>query len=144
MAAHADPEASASQYVSASENNAGQDRFTFSLSQGGDYWLWARARGLGWTKNSFSVKVDGAPDFVYEVSPTGDAWVYGWREVYPVNETWEPLALSAGPHTLIFKGREADARLDAILVTNDPSYRPVEETPTPGPLRLGLPLIRRR
>ena len=44
--------------------------------------------------------------------------------------------LAAGPHTLVFRGREPMARLDTIVVTTDRSYRPEARPAAVPPLEI--------
>ncbi|MCB0231849.1 MAG: hypothetical protein KDH90_22465, partial [Anaerolineae bacterium] len=41
--------------------------FDVTVPYDDNYYLWARAMGLDWDKNSFWVSVDGAPPFHYEI-----------------------------------------------------------------------------
>jgi len=161
MAVRADGAACGGQYVSSQDSNAGQVSFTLSVPQAGNYTLWARARGNQWTGNSFFVAWDSGDPIVYESPPFGEQWVYGWDRVHQVDQPENPFALSAGEHTLYFRGREANAALDALLLTSDGGYVPSgcasattatpsatatrtatpTRTGTPMPPRLWLPMI---
>jgi hypothetical protein len=108
--------------------------FSFQVPQAGDYYVWARVRGLSWTDNSFWFSVDGGTPIYYEVDHSG-SWNWTWDQVHPDKQPINPYYLGAGWHTMRFAVREENTRLDVVLVTNDPSYVPSRvmrcATPTP-------------
>lgn len=107
--------------------------FTFSVPISGDYFLWSRAMGLDWSRNSFFFSMDGGLPLSFEIQPTGDQWTWSWQRV-PADGT--AFALNAGTHTLRFLTREAEARLDTVLFVNSYGYSPSHVNPcgpTPTP-----------
>lgn len=107
--------------------------FTFNVPVAGDYFLWSRAMGLDWNKNSFFFSMDGGLPLSFEIQPAGDQWAWNWQRV-PANGT--AFALNAGTHTLRFLTREAEARLDIVLFANSYGYSPSHVNPcgpTPTP-----------
>ncbi len=140
MSAKADAQASAGRYVSTSITSYAPDptltgavSFIISIPTAGNYYLWARVMGLDGLHNSFWVSLDGGTDAIFEVQPRNDRWEWVWQRG-PV----QPYALSAGLHTLRFSGREADARLDKIALSDNPNFDPsftptATPTPTPSP-----------
>jgi len=140
MSAKADAQASAGRYVSTSITSYAPDptltgavSFIISIPTAGNYYLWARVMGLDGLHNSFWVSLDGGTDAIFEVQPRNDRWEWVWQRG-PV----QPNALSAGLHTLRFSGREADARLDKIALSDNPNFDPsftptATPTPTPSP-----------
>ena len=101
--------------------------FTVNLPESGDYYLWARAMGLGWSDNSFFISIDDGQEFHYEIQPVGETeWTWSWQRqpAPPPDYNEEPIFLDAGEHTIRFKSREGNARLDRILLTNDAFYAP--------------------
>jgi len=149
MAVARDEEASDCGYVRSLANSTGDVSFEVTVPHDGLYWLWARARGLSWTQNSFYVSLDGGSEFVYEVSPApGNAWTWHWERVHPVDQPERPVSLSAGRHSLIFRAREPQAGLDVALVTNLAGHVPVgrapcQATPTGAWQRVHLPVMLR-
>ena len=95
------------------------------------YYLWARAMGLGWKQNSFRVSIDSQADFQYEIPMFNDLWQWGWSIVHDETRPEGPIWLSGGTHSIRFKSREADARLDMLLLTDDPNYIPDDFDTTP-------------
>ena len=144
LAVHPDQSACADQYVSSDVGWAGGDlEFTIDVASG-NYFLWARAMGLGWDQNSFWASVDGGDAFHFEIPQNGGVWDWGWAQVHPELQPILPIGLTAGNHTLRFEVREANARLDAVYLTNRPDLRPDDAaycqppatpTPTPTPTR---------
>jgi hypothetical protein len=108
-------------------------------AEGGDYVVWGRvAAGTGVpNSNSLFVSLDGQDEDVWDFFQEDTA-----TESLPADWQWEPISLrcggdfdthncdpwtpnlSEGPHTLVLGGREVDSRLDVLIVTNDPEYRP--------------------
>lgn len=110
--------------------------FNATVPYDGDYTLWARVMGTGWAYNSFFVSIDGGPLFHYEISQFGGQWTWGWEVVHANNIPVMVLTLDAGTHTIQFKSREEQSRLDAVLLVNRSEYVPTYvwvcgTTPTP-------------
>ena len=149
MQVDADNGASACQYVYDRDLQPGSAvTFAVTVPFAGDTYLWARAMGLDWNRNSFWVSVDGAPSFHYEIGQFGGEWTWGWEPVHPEGQLVTPFALSAGAHTVSFMSREPDSRLDALLLVNRSGYLPTEylpcgTTPTTTPTRTptGTPTV---
>ncbi len=126
-----DPNASACRYV-ASTGAGANDAVTFDLNVPYDdeYYLWARARGIDWTHNSFWVRMDGGDEVHFEVQPdTHGNWVFSWQAVSSTAQPQQPFALPAGAHTLRFRAREPLAQLDAVLLVNRADVVPTQFTP---------------
>ena len=80
--------------------------------------------GLAWNKNSFRVLLDSEEEFHFEVMPIDDEWKFGWMRLNSDKVVDYYPWLTAGTHTMRFRSREADARLDAVLITDDPAFIP--------------------
>ena len=141
------PDASASgcYAVRTAQGWAGGDAaLSLELPAAGAYVVWARVQGAGWKQNSFWVSIDEAPAFHYEIPPFAETWTWGWDIVHPDQEPAVAINLTSGPHTIHFGGREPDARLDAILITDDADYVPAQTvvcvpTPTSTPSATATP-----
>ena len=103
--------------------------FAVTVPFASDTYLWARAMGLDWNRNSFWVSVDGAPSFHYEIGQFDGEWTWGWESVHPEGQVVTPFALTAGAHTVSFMSREPDSRLDSLLLVNRSGYLPTEYLP---------------
>ncbi len=127
---------------------SGRLEFNLAVPTSGNHWLWARAMGFGWDRNSFWVSIDNEPEFQYEIPQQGNIWTWGWSIVHNENQPEGPLYLSAGNHILRFRSREIDARLDKIILTNHSTFAPgagnvtpcVQVSPTPTPTRTNTPM----
>jgi len=98
---------------------AGSLSFDIQVPAPGDYYVWTRAMGLGWNNQSFFVSIDDGVPSVDTIPQIDGQWDWTWQQ-FDEN----PIALTAGMHTLGFAGREADARLDYVVLTNDPAFVP--------------------
>jgi cell division septation protein DedD len=97
-----------------------------------NYYLWARAMGLDWDQNSFTVFVDSTEVRQFEIRPVGSQWTWSWQRV--TNEVGgvpvvQVFPLSTGSHTIRFQSREANTRLDAVVLVNRSGYVPTQWTP---------------
>jgi hypothetical protein len=126
-----EPSASACRFVTDpigwnQQQGGGSVTYSMSVAQAGNYWIWARVRGVDATHNSFFVKVDNLPTgdgMHFEISPSDNQW--HWQGVYEVDQQSMPFSLSAGTHTIKFIGREAPGSdLDKILLVNQSNYTP--------------------
>jgi len=127
-------DASACKYIFSSGREAGTARFQFNVSEPGTYYIFARGWGADWQHNSFHWVLDGGEDHYWEIEPPGE-WVWGKFEV---------SGLGAGQHTLLFRGREPDARLDRVEIASDPAHTPTvvrcgSVTPSATPTPTGTP-----
>jgi hypothetical protein len=134
MAIGRDTAASACYYISSPTNGSGAATFTFTAPLYDTYYLWARAMGPSWGENSFFVSMDGGPELHYEIgswrSIYDDPLAWGWELVHANQQGLLSFVLSAGPHTLHVRAREPNARLDAIVISNNyMTYTPQEVAP---------------
>lgn len=118
MAKGADPLASACGYAASAAAEDGMVTVRFSVPTAGNYYLWGRAKGLAWNRNSFWVSLDGGAEFWYEVPQAQSQWTWGWDRVHASNQPAKPLQLIAGQHTVSLRAREPLSQLDAVLLTN--------------------------
>lgn len=107
--------------------------FTVTVPFAGDYYVCVRAMGFDWNQNSFWVDIDGqpVPPYHFEIPRNGYIWTWVWEMVHPDNEPVTAYYFTPGEHTVRFWCREQRARLDRLLVTNDPSQLPAPITPIP-------------
>lgn len=98
----------------------GSTVFNFSVPRAGDYYLWAKAKGINWSQNSFFVSLDQSPRFRYEIKQHDNQWQWGWEQVVSEDAAVKSnkFTLPAGSHTLRFGGREGLAGLDTVLLTD--------------------------
>lgn len=91
--------------------------YGFSTNSAATWYVWVRSYGVNGNANAWFESVDGGS--LAAVEPTQ-------------NGVWEWVAarsytLSAGQHTLTLGGAEARARVDRLLITDDPAFVPSEQ-----------------
>ncbi len=129
-----DQGASSCNYVySTSGWSTGKVEFSVNVPRQANYYLWLRAMGLSYTANSFFVSIDDSPDVHYEIPQVGNQWTWGWDELTPADQPQQPYLLDAGWHTLRIKAREANSRLDAVALVNNPIVTVSGVIPCGGP-----------
>jgi len=121
--------ASGTRYVYSPQGNldppgVGRATFSFSVPTAKTYYLWERVMALGWNNNSYYISLDGGEWVHHEILEVNVPWLtWGWNRV-KLFQDLVGLPLQAGAHTLSFAGREANVRLDALILTDDPNYQP--------------------
>jgi hypothetical protein len=78
------------------------------------------------TRDSAFVSMDGGTEDIYNTVTNTWSSAWQWSAVNGQNAGGgtRVFTLSAGRHTLVFRGREANTAIDQLLVTNDRSYVP--------------------
>ena len=133
MASTSDAAAWGGRGVYSTVANQGTAAYTLNISTAGNYRVLCRLRSDNSGTDSFYVAMDGGIEDVFHTIPDG---------VFSTSWQWETLrgevagdprifTLSAGLHTLVFRGREAYTRLDSFFVTSDSSFVPPANPPSP-------------
>jgi len=131
-------------YAATTSGNQGTVSFQFSITQAGNYIIWARHLSPNNGHDSFFVSVDGV-EALY--STAYGTWSNDWqwtRVNAPGVGMEDPrvLNLSAGTHTVVFRGREPACALDRIIICNDLEFSPAVSMNTlvtplpPGPVKI--------
>lgn len=108
--------------------------FNLNVLQTGVYYIFAKCRGENDQTDSFfigfDVEFNGQPDsddYGYSISTNG-MFERRWYQTYdPAGRFWDvtgeprPFELTAGAHTLNWHAREAQAKVDWIAITMDPT-----------------------
>lgn len=143
MTTVADATASGGRYVATNTANSGTATYSLNVPTTGDYTIVGRVYGANNGTDSFHYKIDNQAEEVWHLNPSQSAALYGvWREVAitrvgtgtPAQPQFDPyiVNLTAGTHTLVFRGREAGARLDWIkLVAQQQPPPPPQDTEPP-------------
>jgi hypothetical protein len=120
-------------YAFTSTTNSGTAAWTFSVPAAGDYYVWCRVLGPSNTQDSFFATPQGANEDVYDDaenlwSPQWQWTVLNGRGGTGIPLTLDPriVTLSAGTNSLTFRGREANSKVDRILITDDPTFVPTD------------------
>jgi len=114
-------------YVATTSRDQGSVSFEFSVTEPGNYIIWARHLSPDESRDSFVVSVDGAAS-PYETSI--GTWSPDWQWTRVTAEgggsTQDPrvLSLSEGTHTVAFQGSERQCALDRIIICNDLEFVP--------------------
>ena len=121
------------QYIVTSTTDAGTAAWTFSVPSAGTYYVWSRVLSATEKQDSFYVKMDSGAEDVYDTAQGTWSPNWQWTRLNGRGGTGMPLtinprtfSLSAGSHTLTFRGRETSTLLDRIIVTTDASFVPTE------------------
>ncbi len=109
------------------ERCEGAAEYLLELPEKGSYTLWCRVWWEGECSNSFTVKFNDAPAFLFGENATYKAW--HWVK-YPVSRTSPKINLNAGRNQLRIENREDGIMVDQILLSDDPRFVPVDIEPT--------------
>jgi hypothetical protein len=133
MVMSSDPAAFGGNYIATSVANSGTGAWTFSVPAAGTYVVWCRVLSPTSQQDSFFVKMDSGAEDIYDTAQGTWSPNWQWTRVNGRGGTGVPLtlnprtfSLSAGSHTLTFRGREASTKLDRVIVTDDASFVPTE------------------
>jgi glucose/arabinose dehydrogenase len=127
-------------YLAPSSGNAtngtnGSVTINVNVSTAASYIVWARVLATNGEADSFFVSVDGGPEDIFDTSPNGFSNSFQWVRVngrgggaaLTINP--RTFNLGVGVHSFQFRGREANAGLDQILVTSDVNFVPPNTHP---------------
>lgn len=96
---------------------AGRAELGFHVPVDGTWYVWVRLYGAATTSDAWYESVDGAARQLIAPAGTG-AWRWTAARSYP---------LTQGLHSLELGGREAQARADRVVITNDAAFVPTEQ-----------------
>jgi hypothetical protein len=128
----ADAAASGGRYITVAAGNEskatpptnGHAVIPFTLPIAGTYRFWGRAIAANDGDDSFWVRVDGGAWINWNDIAVGTSWHWDRVTNDAAGNAVVSLALAAGNHTLTIAYREDGARLDRLLVTNEPDFVP--------------------
>ncbi|EEF63173.1 hypothetical protein Cflav_PD5808 [Pedosphaera parvula Ellin514] len=122
---------SSQRYVATTTAEQGSVTFIVNVPVAGTYYIWGKVLSPSFAADSFYVSVDGGTEDVYDDAEGVWSNNWQWTAVNGRGTTGQPLALnprtftlSQGSHSIKFRGREANATLDRIIVSNDPTFVP--------------------
>lgn len=105
------------------ERCEGSALYAFENPQKGDFTLWCRVWWNGECSNSFTVRINDAPAFLFGEDATYKAW--HWVK-YPVARTSPAIKLDAGKVSLKIENREDGIMIDQIILSSDKRFVPVD------------------
>ena len=129
-----DAEASGGAYIQTIQADSGTAAYTFNIDESGTYKIIARVYASDGGSDSFYVKIDDGEEFVWHLNPSGNPDEFNvWREDEVNNQgtgTWDnpqydpyTIELTQGTHTITFRGREPNCRLDYFYFSKVVSYK---------------------
>jgi S-layer homology domain len=133
MAAVPDAWAFGGRFITSATPMSGTATWNFTIPQSGDYVVWCRVLAPANNQDSFYVRSDLSAEDIYDVAEGtwGPAWQ--WTRVNGRGGTGQPLAINprvfsfpAGSHQVRFRERDANSRVDRVIVTNDFDFIPTE------------------
>lgn len=129
MAPARDGDASGGKYIASGEEEEGMAVWQFKAPAAGDYVIWARVMGPSEGADSFYVILDSGNQDTFDAGEgVHSRWFWlpinGRGSGGPLTLNPRVFPLSAGQHQLILRGREAGARLDKLVITNDREWKP--------------------
>lgn len=118
-------------YIYTPNNNEGTASYPVNIPLAGTYTVWCRLIGSNDLSDSFFVSIDGGAEGIYDTSLAGWSADWLWSRVNSRGGSNPRLfTLTQGGHTLVFRGRDAETRLDALYITADQTFVP---SGNPGP-----------
>lgn len=124
MVTGSDTNASGGSYVNTTTGSQGTARFTVNITEAGTYSIWARHLSPNSSTDSFFVSVDNGVEDIFDTAESKWSNNWQWTQVNGRDESDDPLVLdprtfnlSAGQHTITFRGRDANTKLDQIVVS---------------------------
>lgn len=125
MIKSATEEAAGGKYIYVSESGFASEaasEFQVEISQQGSYYIWGRAKGADINHRSINVSIDDGTEFAWQFEGNN---TWHWDLVGELNGS-DPriFNLSAGRHTIKFRGRETSVALDRFILTQNPAFVP--------------------
>lgn len=103
----------------------GQGTWSFDLARGGEFAIWGKAIQEVKQRSSFDVVIDNKKKRGWQAFGPWGEW--SWSAIGTMKTgTPELIQLKAGRHTLRLKSRTKTARFAELVITDDPSFMPVE------------------
>lgn len=120
------PDASGGYYVATDIFDQGGVTFTFSVPHDDYYYIHILAQAPDDGSDSYHVLIDGSYSDVCDILPRGHPQ-FNWDKVNGRYYYGDPRVfnLTAGLHTITFKGRETGAKLDKLVITNNSGDLPL-------------------
>jgi len=127
MVSASDANASNGGYVYSQSNYQGTLSLQVNVSQAGDYVIWCRVLSPDSSTDSFFVSVDGGLEEAFTTAQNTWSPIWQWTLVNSGASTGPRVfSLNQGVHTFVFRGRESSTKLDALYITTDQSFNPLQ------------------
>jgi hypothetical protein len=100
----------------------GASKYSFSIAESGNYYIWGRCYALSPTEDSFFMAVDGSTDtLTWHLNENYNTWE--WQRVSH-NRVEQQFALGDGQHELTVIKRDLNAQIDKLIITKDANFQP--------------------
>lgn len=109
----------------------GSVTFKMDVTLAGNYRVIGKVNGQANANSSFYLRLDQQPLLLWDFPATAAAYNFDVADAVQATGTPHNLSLTAGSHTLEVRQREEQAKLDSIIVTNDPELDPMMVKATP-------------
>jgi hypothetical protein len=115
--------------TAATQATLGTLTFQIDVKVAGTYQVFGRVGSPIATTNSFYIKADAGALQTWQFPQTNDDLI--WDKADPVVAAGTPISfnLTAGAHTFEVRQRRGRARIDALILTNDPLLNPDSVSP---------------
>lgn len=133
MVVHTAAGAGSQTNIATAETQATLGSVTFNLDVpvAGNYRVIGNVNAPANANSSFYLKVDQARLLLWDFAATAAAYTFDVADAAQGVGTPHNLNLTVGSHTLEVRQREEQAKLDSIIVTNDPGLDPMMVKATP-------------
>ncbi len=150
MTTGSDSNASGGSYISSPTGDSGTATYTFTVpaDSQGIYNVWGRTLSPDGGSDSFYVKMDNGTEDIYDtVCASAPSASWQWTTLNgranPCTTKRRVFSLSSGTHTLTFRARERNTKLDQLFITNQATAVPSTTPPptltlTPSPATVSL------
>ena len=100
--------------------------FPFMIRKEDNYRVFCRVKIVDYGSDSWFMRVGGR-EFIWNTLPRTDPPSWIWAEVGDKdNKPIAPVRYEPGKYSIGINGRESGAKLDKIIITNDPDFMPSE------------------
>jgi hypothetical protein len=113
-------------FLSSPTAGGGSAAWPLTLTAPGRYWLWAFMLANSTDRDSFQISIDDGFADLFQAGPTQLSGAWQWLPLTtPTDPTVRvPYYLLDGLHTLTLRATDPDTPIQALLLTNDPDFRP--------------------
>ncbi len=140
--------------LATSAADLGEITWDFAVPEATEYILWCRVPARSATQDSFVVSINSLPE-TQDIADLGEEEFEGdWKwtlvpgrgggdlgEAFAYALNPRVFHLAAGQHSVTFRGREIDTQLDAVIVTNDPTFDPRDAEQNGDPPALSIAVL---
>ncbi len=133
MAVTTDTQVATRKFIATTAANTGTATYNVAIPKTDTYYLWAKVLCQSWVSDSFFVSINDKED-VFDAAEGKQSANWQWSLLNgrnggaPLTLNPRDFDLTQGAHTIVVRGREIDAGMDRIIITNDRDYVPSDVT----------------